>query len=48
MINDSDFGVLFWPERDGQPAIYSEIAEQTASFRNEINSFILLLELEII
>ena len=45
VINDRDFGILIWPERDGQPAIYSEIAEQTANFRNEINSFILPLGL---
>ena len=45
IINDRDFGVLIWPERDGQPAIYSEIAEQTANFRNEINRFILPLGL---
>ena len=43
IINERDFGVLIWPERDGQPAIYSEIAEQTANFRNEINRFILPL-----
>lgn len=48
VINDTDFGVLLWPERDGQPAIYSEIAEQTANFRNEINSFILPLGLAMI
>lgn len=48
VINDSDFGVLFWPEQDGQPAIYNEIAEQTASFRNEINSFILPIGLAMI
>ena len=45
IINERDFGVLIWPERDGQPAIYSEIAEQTANFRNEINRFILPLGL---
>ena len=48
VINDRDFGILIWPERDGQPAIYSEIAEQTANFRNEINSFILPLGLAMI
>jgi len=48
IINDRDFGVLIWPERDGQPAIYSEIAEQTANFRNEINRFILPLGLVLV
>lgn len=48
IINERDFGVLIWPERDGQPAIYSEIAEQTANFRNEINRFILPLGLVLV
>ncbi|MFN2363781.1 MAG: sensor histidine kinase [Halarsenatibacteraceae bacterium] len=48
VINNNDFGVLIWPEQDGQPAIYTEIAEQTTSFRNEVNSFILPLGLVMI
>lgn len=48
ILDERDFGVLIWPERDGQPAIYSEITEKTASFRNEINSFILPLGLVLI
>ncbi|MGM0419374.1 MAG: sensor histidine kinase [Bacillota bacterium] len=48
VIGGEDFGHLFWPERNGQPALYAEISEQTSRFRNELNSFILPLGLTLV
>lgn len=48
IIGGEDFGHLYWPDRNGQPALYAEISEQTTRFRNELNSFILPLGLTLV